>query len=225
MKYIWLVTTQIFFGMCILKIGVSWSNLTVRTFFQMAWCIQPPTRVVQNAFFSSTRCFTAISGLGHMGELADFQQQNIVDVSGCIRVEKRAFKFETIWNFMNLLKVVAIRNHIFLRKDVYTLSTFYMMLFESLLHIIKQIHLSNLYVESKQKNGENPPLTPRLATSLAGASFNAWNLMVLMVRQRFFGGRTQKKPRWRFQTFFIFIPTWGRFPIWLIFFRWVETTN
>ncbi len=25
--------------------------------------------------------------------------------------------------------------------------------------------------------------------------------------------------------FFIFIPIWGRFPIWLIFFRWVETTN
>ena len=31
--------------------------------------------------------------------------------------------------------------------------------------------------------------------------------------------------RWWFQIFFIFIPTWGRFPIWLIFFRWVETTN
>ena len=25
--------------------------------------------------------------------------------------------------------------------------------------------------------------------------------------------------------FFIFIPVWGRFPFWLIFFRWVETTN
>ena len=31
--------------------------------------------------------------------------------------------------------------------------------------------------------------------------------------------------RWWFQIFFIFTPTWGRFPIWLIFFRWVETTN
>ena len=31
--------------------------------------------------------------------------------------------------------------------------------------------------------------------------------------------------RWWFQTFFIFTPTWGRFPFWLIFFRWVETTN
>ena len=25
--------------------------------------------------------------------------------------------------------------------------------------------------------------------------------------------------------FYIFTPTWGRFPFWLIFFRWVETTN
>ena len=31
--------------------------------------------------------------------------------------------------------------------------------------------------------------------------------------------------RWWFQIFFIFTPTWGRFPFWLIFFRWVETTN
>ena len=31
--------------------------------------------------------------------------------------------------------------------------------------------------------------------------------------------------RWWFQTSFIFTPIWGRFPMWLIFFRWVETTN
>ena len=31
--------------------------------------------------------------------------------------------------------------------------------------------------------------------------------------------------RWWFQTCFIFTPIWGRFPIWLIFFRWVETTK
>ena len=31
--------------------------------------------------------------------------------------------------------------------------------------------------------------------------------------------------RWWFQTFLIFTPIWGRFPFWLIFFRWVETTN
>ena len=33
------------------------------------------------------------------------------------------------------------------------------------------------------------------------------------------------KSRWWFQIFFIFIPTWGNDPIWLIFFKWVETTN
>ena len=32
-------------------------------------------------------------------------------------------------------------------------------------------------------------------------------------------------PGWWFQLFFIFTPIWGRFTIWLIFFRWVETTN
>ena len=31
--------------------------------------------------------------------------------------------------------------------------------------------------------------------------------------------------RWWFQTCFIFIPIWGRFPFWLIFFWWVENTN
>ncbi len=30
---------------------------------------------------------------------------------------------------------------------------------------------------------------------------------------------------WWFQTFFIFPPTWGNDPIWLIFFKRVETTN
>ena len=30
---------------------------------------------------------------------------------------------------------------------------------------------------------------------------------------------------WWLQIFFIFNPIWGRFPFWLIFFRWVETTN
>ena len=31
--------------------------------------------------------------------------------------------------------------------------------------------------------------------------------------------------RWWFQIFFIFTPTWGRFPFWLICFKGVETTN
>ena len=30
---------------------------------------------------------------------------------------------------------------------------------------------------------------------------------------------------WQLKYFFIFTPTCGRFPFWLIFFRWIETTN
>ena len=33
------------------------------------------------------------------------------------------------------------------------------------------------------------------------------------------------RSRWWFQIFFLFNPTWGNDPIWLIFFRLVETTN
>ena len=45
------------------------------------------------------------------------------------------------------------------------------------------------------------------------------------------GRRISKSPRctyiarWWFQMCFIFTPIWGNDPIWLIFFRWVETTN
>ena len=31
--------------------------------------------------------------------------------------------------------------------------------------------------------------------------------------------------RWWFQICFFFIPIWGRFPFWLVFFKCVETTN
>ena len=39
----------------------------------------------------------------------------------------------------------------------------------------------------------------------------------------FFGGSLIT--RWWFQIFFMFTPTWGNDPIWLIFFKGVETTN
>ena len=35
----------------------------------------------------------------------------------------------------------------------------------------------------------------------------------------------QRSTRWWFQIFFIFTPSWARFPFWLIFFKRVETTN
>ena len=34
-----------------------------------------------------------------------------------------------------------------------------------------------------------------------------------------------QQARWWFHTLFFFTPTWGNDLIWLIFFRWVETTN
>ena len=37
--------------------------------------------------------------------------------------------------------------------------------------------------------------------------------------------KTKAISGWWFQKFFIFTPIWGRFPFWLIFFKWVETTN
>ena len=41
----------------------------------------------------------------------------------------------------------------------------------------------------------------------------------------FFRFRWWFRSRWWFQTLFIFTPTWGNDPIWLIFIKWVETTN
>ena len=34
-----------------------------------------------------------------------------------------------------------------------------------------------------------------------------------------------RSARWWFQFFFVFIPTWGNHLIWLLFFRWVETST
>ena len=42
---------------------------------------------------------------------------------------------------------------------------------------------------------------------------------------RFVPNERKSPSRWWFQIFFIFTPIWGRFPIWLIFFKRVQTTN
>ena len=48
----------------------------------------------------------------------------------------------------------------------------------------------------------------------------------LNTSQVFFFFRISSKTRWWFQIFFvIFTITWGDDPIWLIYFKWVETTN
>ena len=55
-------------------------------------------------------------------------------------------------------------------------------------------------------------------------SFGSTRSVWLRVRVGPMGSRWYKS-RWWFETFFIFTPIWGRFPMWLTFFRWVETTN
>ena len=50
-----------------------------------------------------------------------------------------------------------------------------------------------------------------------------WSLTSWFLEQR--ARSTFLYSRWWFQTWFIFTPIWGRFPIWLISFKWVETTN
>ena len=54
-----------------------------------------------------------------------------------------------------------------------------------------------------------------------------WGTPTLIARMNgtFEGSSLNSASGWWFQRFFIFTPIWGRFPIWLIFFRWVETTN
>ena len=59
-------------------------------------------------------------------------------------------------------------------------------------------------------------------------SFNETKVaMVGSLRTRVFQRKTARTDmtRWWFQTFLIFTPIWGRLSIWLIFFKWVETTN
>ena len=51
---------------------------------------------------------------------------------------------------------------------------------------------------------------------------DGWNTILSYWVSAYFQGRTGS---FRECIFFIFTPIWGRFPIWLIFFRWVEPTN
>ena len=48
---------------------------------------------------------------------------------------------------------------------------------------------------------------------------------MLMEEEKVSGRDELSMTRWLFQISFIFTPTWGRFPFWLICFRSVETTN
>ncbi len=56
---------------------------------------------------------------------------------------------------------------------------------------------------------------PKTGTCSEAVSLACFNLQGLNLRWS----------KWCFQRCFIFTPTWGNDPIWLIFFKWVETTN
>ena len=89
---------------------------------------------------------------------------------------------------------------------------------------------------SKKYNYNNPPgnnhISPTIAGTFESMIFLLTHVGYVCSHQNCFknlnpGPSLAKKgTSWWFQFFLkIFIPTWGRFPFWLIFFRWVETTN
>ena len=67
-----------------------------------------------------------------------------------------------------------------------------------------------------------------LPLNVTRSSQNEWRvlLMVFLLLFTHKPSFTKKRQsRWWFQWLFFFTPIWGRFPIWLLFFRWVETTT
>ena len=86
---------------------------------------------------------------------------------------------------------------------------------------------------------QNPPVIPSVCRSLEPLKAEPpntfakgiWRTRVqqwkktLLFRLFFCRGLCYYTPGWWFQTFFVFVPTWGNDPVWLIFFTWVETTN
>ena len=85
-------------------------------------------------------------------------------------------------------------------------------------------------------HSSRPPMRLEKTTT-ATMAWRVWARWVMppwsKKTQEISGGRGNDLPsnhqtyisRWWFQVFFIFIPTLGRFPIWLVFFKRVETTN
>ena len=83
---------------------------------------------------------------------------------------------------------------------------------------------------------ENEPWKKRVRTwkpSFSGSTLNFggcihYNSISFLWRKTWSAQNPSKrdhKTRWWFQIFFIFTPICGRFSFWLIFFKWVETTN
>ena len=70
------------------------------------------------------------------------------------------------------------------------------------------------------------PMHAPWAVSPPTVGYRGWSCHSNNARRPVAGGvHPSKSDKEWFQIFFMFIPIWGRFPVWLIFFRWVETTN
>ena len=80
--------------------------------------------------------------------------------------------------------------------------------------LCRRIHLSS---------GLGPPrdLVVYTCGGLTFLFFKSW----ICWRWCFTSCQGKSSSGWWFQIFFIFTPIWGRFPFWLIFSKWVETTN
>ncbi len=78
------------------------------------------------------------------------------------------------------------------------------------------------FAPTKSQHGRGPNPFPQEKCGSVGR--HRWGTRTCRQKKGFFWGM-KNLTRWWFQTFFIFTPIWGRFPFWLIFFRWVETTN
>ena len=72
-------------------------------------------------------------------------------------------------------------------------------------------------------SNNSPPNQPRLQQLPQKRRISVVNYLLVTVVGLVL--QPYRETRWWFQIFFIFIPTWGNDPIWLIFFKWAETTN
>ena len=97
-------------------------------------------------------------------------------------------------------------------------------------HNSKVNALSELKNAASKKNPWNHILNHQPLDEMSKPVF-AYELQVpVEFRPSFLRGKVmeawrREKARWWFQIFVIFAPIWGRFPVWLIFFKGVETTN
>ena len=81
--------------------------------------------------------------------------------------------------------------------------------------------MSTIYSQTIVTREAQPFRQSTLSRAIQFCLATSWKLKKIICKSH---GSQGKARRW-IQTFFIFNLTWGDDPIWLIFFKWVETTN